>query len=81
MTPAVYLVPGLGFLIWVGSGKPLVAQGLPSRSPVLPCGAPCRARLDLVKFDNVQRVEILLALGPSTVVGLTNQAKLEFEDI
>ena len=38
----------LGLLIWVGDRLSLPVQRLPSRSPLLPCGAPCRARLDLV---------------------------------
>ena len=38
----------LEVLIRVGRRWSLLAQGLLSRSTLLPCGAPCRARLDLV---------------------------------
>ena len=47
----------LEFLIWVGHRLSLLAHVLLSRSPLLPCGAPCRARLDLVPMIVVGWVE------------------------
>ena len=40
--------PGAMLIFLLESSWSLRAHRVPSRSPVLPCGAPCRARLDLV---------------------------------